>query len=1139
MFRGGALPPPSQVHHLSVWSINVGGYCGLWKLLTLLECLIDEKPDVIAIQEIHCNDDQWKLVDKKLDKLGYRGFRAAKARRQNRGAAIAVRSCYGSALQLNKSWDKGQVIAVSIGNTLVLSSYCTPGEEFTSQHAVFLHDWFLQLDWKGQWIWAGDWNEEFDSSWIGTVALMLQGFPVDMPSVSATRWQGRKIIDFFLSNVSCGDADVREERISDHKIISTSVDMNVHVMPENRQSRLRTFEKPRWLSWEEWERLFQCAFDDGEMEQWESARDFLFSQIDWKSEFDTAEEGSLHFSQLLVDFSWHFTMVKLSWCFREAFLMALFSLPREFSTLQEIFRVQFLANHLVIKDKSPRFRTRVFSKDCSNFSLRMRKTLNRSRRLRELAKKLFSGHAEQDIRALKNKLFGSCHYEISCEECIRLAQLAEETLSKDIKTAGELRLTGWKTRMKNDFQARSAWINQKIAPCPAVGNETHRSTTKALAAEMLFDHWQQLGQEVSWSDDAESTAAADLLVDRLQRHFQDIHCDEGRPNLFQFRHALAKVKGCPGLDGWSKKELRVMLNCEGAMSCIWDSMRCWETQGVTPTCLQHCQVSCFGKQKKELHGCLAAESFRPVSVLSIFWRAWSATWIKSNWVDSWRSQLFPANMAGGYPKAWGPELMAAVTDAALWKFGYAVSLDFKHAFDCVNVQLLEDTLMRLLPAASTKWCKLLCFQWKNMKRWFHYAGHAHHVPLVSSIGLPQGDPASPLKLLIILRVGYDLVNEGLGVDNVFQSIYVDDRTVVSNSRERVQQAATIWRQFASMMHLKENETKTQFVDIHGPSSDGFKPWLEHLGACIGNPSRLDFTAFQKHEANRDKALSTLRKINILPLSVRMKMKDAAVFAKSRLSYGWIHDVPDFEWCKKYNSHAWKAAGHFRYGISELKAILFGAHFSIDAAILWQMFRLKVRKDDALRQIHAQFGEAPLDRCFRTQLTHLGWFFRDGKWKHEVWQRGFEEQHITSDEWWPCIYHFLRESWRKMHYDNIHSSHRHEFRETEGVIPPYSSDRIKLVKEWCNQGGFTLKLAIGSFQSPNVRARGQNGKSVRCFKCQTADVNWEHLWQCCMGVALPEDLFLRRFVWPRDVSDLEMCDRFVQIARQFADDINAD
>ena len=81
-------------------------------------------------------------------------------------------------------------------------------------------------------------------------------------------------------------------------------------------------------------------------------------------------------------------------------------------------------------------------------------------------------------------------------------------------------------------------------------------------------------------------------------------------------------------------------------------MVCWECQGVTPTCLQHCQVSCLGKQKKEIHGCLAAESFRPVSVLSIFWRAWSATWINSIWVDRWRSQLFPANMVGGYPKAW-------------------------------------------------------------------------------------------------------------------------------------------------------------------------------------------------------------------------------------------------------------------------------------------------------------------------------------------------------------------------------------------------------------------------------------------------------------------------------------------------------
>ena len=53
---------------------------------------------------------------------------------------------FWACLAMNKSRGKGQAVAVSIGDALVLSSYCTSGEEFTSLHTVLLHDWFLELD---------------------------------------------------------------------------------------------------------------------------------------------------------------------------------------------------------------------------------------------------------------------------------------------------------------------------------------------------------------------------------------------------------------------------------------------------------------------------------------------------------------------------------------------------------------------------------------------------------------------------------------------------------------------------------------------------------------------------------------------------------------------------------------------------------------------------------------------------------------------------------------------------------------------------------------------------------------------------------------------------------------------------------
>ena len=36
-----------------------------------------------------------------------------------------------------------------------------------------------------------------------------------------------------------------------------------------------------------------------------------------------------------------------------------------------------------------------------------------------------------------------------------------------------------------------------------------------------------------------------------------------------------------------------------------------------------------------------------------------------------------------------------------------------------------------------------------------------------------------------------------------------------------------------------------------------------------------------------------------------------------------------------------------------------------------------------------------------------------------------------------------------------------------------------------------------------------------------------IWTCSMGCELPTDTLLRRFLWPRNVGDLSLCDRFAK------------
>ena len=105
-----------------------------------------------------------------------------------------------------------------------------------------------------------------------------------------------------------------------------------------------------------------------------------------------------------------------------------------------------------------------------------------------------------------------------------------------------------------------------------------------------------------------------------------------------------------------------------------------------PEPIRHCKISCIPKRDKHL---LKPNELRPISILSVFWRAWSSTWLRAECNHQWISQLFPKHAAGGLPGSLGPEALASVVAHQLSLFGHGVSLDLSHAFDAVNLDLME------------------------------------------------------------------------------------------------------------------------------------------------------------------------------------------------------------------------------------------------------------------------------------------------------------------------------------------------------------------------------------------------------------------------------------------------------------------
>lgn len=129
----------------------------------------------------------------------------------------------------------------------------------------------------------------------------------------------------------------------------------------------------------------------------------------------------------------------------------------------------------------------------------------------------------------------------------------------------------------------------------------------------------------------------------------------------------------------------------------------------------------------------------------------SSTWIRSSLVKNWIGDFFPPEVGGGIPGSLGPEVLSSIVDHDLQLKKHGASLDFRHAFDSVDLCMMKDSLSKSLPFEMKGWINLLFLQWCSMQRWILYDGTAFHRPIVVQCGLPQGDPAAPLITNILIH----------------------------------------------------------------------------------------------------------------------------------------------------------------------------------------------------------------------------------------------------------------------------------------------------------------------------------------------------------------------------------------------------
>jgi len=145
---------------------------------------------------------------------------------------------------------------------------------------------------------------------------------------------------------------------------------------------------------------------------------------------------------------------------------------------------------------------------------------------------------------------------------------------------------------------------------------------------------------------------------------------------------------------------------------------------------------------------------------------------------------------------------------------YVAFVDFKKAFDRVRRPLLFQKLQLL--GVPLRFCQILDFIFKSTKYFIKsgdfFTNHFH-----SNIGVPQGDPISPILFnLFISDLPLSLTHGGVYLNGIQINYiqYADDLCLLGNSAEDLQHGLNDLKQYCDKNFIEINTTKTKIQIYH-------------------------------------------------------------------------------------------------------------------------------------------------------------------------------------------------------------------------------------------------------------------------------------------------------------------------------------
>ena len=353
-------------------------------------------------------------------------------------------------------------------------------------------------------------------------------------------------------------------------------------------------------------------------------------------------------------------------------------------------------------------------------------------------------------QTLQARIFKEWPKEIRRDTFDRAVVATTDLLSATRRARKSQALKDWRARMAQGGRATTSWLKGGNCALPGAITDTDAgitttSRTTAEALGLLRGFWQRVWQRPeppnlleqqrrSWNDQTQLPPA---WCSRLS----EVTAQDCWRCAQRAKHSTA------GPDGISGQELAWMPVAFWELLC--NRLQRWQHDGQFPEVWRHCRTVFLPKDAAaKLGGTADASRMRPISVFCGVYRTIISAWTSHDQTRAWLNEVAPASFHGGIQGRSAEHAIRQLDDA--WDDdSILLSLDFQLCFDYVRPTLALQALA--LHGAPPTLLAILDWVWPCQQRWLQFGSDVGSQPDRVSTSLPQGCPAAPLALLLILR----------------------------------------------------------------------------------------------------------------------------------------------------------------------------------------------------------------------------------------------------------------------------------------------------------------------------------------------------------------------------------------------------